>query len=161
MKLAEIKKTLGGKGKLIWAEASLNFENEPSKMAIYIHPVGNIIYDKDIMYPYESFINKDETRSRVVKTLCERFSTDKVFAYQESLMGTDSRNPKANTVLATKYDCLVYDCDCHYLLMVKDSLSKEISTEGETIILESVDGEDFILPSPDWIKNMLKKANLD
>ena len=160
MKISEIKKALGGKGKLIWAEVSLNFENDSSKMVIYIHPVGDIIYDKDIMYPYESFINKDETKSRIVKALCDRFSIDKVFVYQESLMGTDSRNPKANTVFGTKYDCLVYDCDCHYLLMVKDSLSKKIS-KGETIILESVDGEDFVLPSPDWLNNMLKEDSLN
>lgn len=121
MKLSEIKKELGGKGKLVWIEP----ENNEDGFSLVFHPNSEVKYgyDPDCMYAFEKFIDCDDYNSLALNALKKIFGVTKVFAFQETACGTDSIDKEKFTKLGENRTHEFYDSDCSYLVAVPKSVS--------------------------------------
>lgn len=115
MKLNEIKKELGNKGKLVWIEP----ENNTEGFSLVFHPNSEVKYgyDPDILYDFEKFVNCDGTDSFVIRAIKEAFGVDKVFAFQETAVTTDSLEESNFTKLGKNRYFDFYDSFCSYLVL--------------------------------------------
>ena len=135
MKKTKIKKILGN-GTLVWAECFRGEEPE-----VVVHHPDDIEYEPMYVYVFEAFIKKDGTNSKIIKALCERYSADKVFAYQKCYVGTNGIDASENTMFAEiqSGDSIrrVFDCDCSYLISVKKSMAEQIPFDGESFFIQN------------------------
>lgn len=124
MKLSEVKKELGGKGKLVWIEPEYNEDG----FSLVFHPNSEVKYgyDPDRMYAFEKFIDCDDYNSLVLNTLKNIFGVSKVFVFQETACGTDSIDKDKFTKLGENRTHEFYDSDCSYLVVVPKSVSGSI-----------------------------------
>ena len=132
MKIKDIKKELG-KGTLVWAEAFRGDEEN----SVVVHNPLDIDYDQNCMYVFERFIRKEETNSSIIKFLCEKYSVNKVLAYQKCRVSTEWVNNEISTVLKETGKNKVYDCDSYYLLAIKKSVANAISEDGVEFIIQN------------------------
>ena len=125
MKTSEIKNKLNP-GTLI--------EISASEYDLIAYNNKDILYNDDCLYTFEKFINKNDTDSKIVQLICEKYGVDKVFAYLNYYCdGTFV--PDGFTILAEKEDGnKLFDCKCTYLVSVKKKYSDSIpDNEGQTI----------------------------
>lgn len=132
MKRSEIKKALG-KGTMVWVEC---FRGADEASTVIYRDV--IEYSNNCLYPFERFIEKDETDSKIVKFLCEKYSINKVFAYQPCLVGTNGVDPESNTLFGKVRGNDVYDCDCSYLIVIKKEDAEQLSIDGEEFLIRNM-----------------------
>lgn len=136
MKIKDIKKQLG-KGILIWVEAckeDWDDDFEGRLPGIIVHHPLDVEYDSLCLYPFENFIKMEETESKIVKFICNKFSIDKVFAYQPCLVTTNEQD-KVYTLFCEKYNNKIYDVDCSYLISVKKKVADSISFDGDEYVV--------------------------
>jgi len=132
MKLSEIKKELGGKGKLVWIEP----ENNAYGFSLVLHPNREVKfgYDPDCMYAFEQFTDCEDYNSMALNALKKIFGVTKVFAFQETACGTDSIDKERFTKLGENRTHEFYDSACSYLVAVPKSVSDSIpDNDGEMI----------------------------
>ena len=137
MKTKEIKERLG-KGTLLWVEACKEDWDEDfgGKLpGIVVHHKSDIEYNPLCLYPFEKFIKLEDTDSKIVKFVCEKFSVKEVFVYQPCLVGTNEED-KIYTLFDEKCSHKIYDCDCSYLISVKKTIADNIPYDGEEYIIE-------------------------
>ena len=125
MKKSEIKKQLNS-GVLI--------EITASEHDLIAYCNKDVLYDENAMYTFEKIIDINETDSKIVHLICEKYNVGKVFAYLHYYCSGEFV-PDNFTLLAEKNDGnKLFDCKCTYLVSVKKKISDSIPKfEGETI----------------------------
>jgi hypothetical protein len=115
MKLSEIKKELGNKGKLVWIET----DNGADGFSLVYHPHEEVKYGYDpaCMYAFEKFINCDDFNSIALNAIKRAFGVTKVFAFQDVGYGTDSLDKTKFVKLGENRTHEFYDSDCSFLVL--------------------------------------------